>query len=159
MQRTPIAAAAAFTAALIAGLSATACNRNEETPVPAAEIQTTQPAQQSNQPVTVGGCLRAGEAADTFVLTASEPSQATDTATYQLVGNPSVDLRSHVGQRVEVSGVVRQQQEVATRTAPAPAGERETGTSGTPKVETSTKVAFKQLDVSGLKPLGESCDR
>ena len=92
MRRMPIAAAAAFTAALIAGLSATACNRSEEAPVPAAEIQTTQTVQESNQPVTVGGCLRAGDAADTFVLTANEPSQATGTATYQLVGNPSVQL-------------------------------------------------------------------
>ncbi len=167
MQRTPIVQTVALTAALVAGLASTACSRGtdqEKTPV--AEMQTQSSVQRANTPMTVAGCLRAGEAADTFVLTVSEqPGQAGaatagtgQAGTYQLAGSPNVDFRSHTGQRVEVSGTLRAQAEVASRTTPAPADQKPTGTSGTPTVQTSTEVAIKQLDVSAIKALGDRCE-
>lgn len=156
MHRTPILSTAALAAALIAGTFSAACG-NDDKAVPAADMQTSTPVQATNQPLTVTGCLRAGEAMGTFVLTASQATQE-QTATYQLTPAQNVDLTPSVGQRVEVQGVVRTQQEIAARTSATPADERATGTSGTPKVQTTTEVAIKQLDVSTVRPLGERCD-
>jgi hypothetical protein len=147
---------ATLAAVLLAGTFSAACNRDDKA-VPAADMQTQTPVQATNQPTTLTGCLRAGEAPDTFVLTTSQTAQE-QTATYQLTPAQNVDLQSNIGQRVEVAGVVRTQQSVAARTAATPADERATGTSGTPSVQTTTEVSLKQLDVNSVKPLGERCD-
>ena len=143
--------------ALCAGIATSACSR--EPAAPAAEVQSSTSPQQSNLPVTVRGCLRSGEAADTFVLTTSrtEPQQE-QTATYQLAGREGVDFRSNVGREVEVSGVVTSQQRIANRSATRAADEQATGTAGTPTVQTTTTVDVKQLDVTSLRPLGERCE-
>jgi hypothetical protein len=124
-------------------------------------VQTQTPPQATNQPLTVAGCLRAGEASDTFVLTASEQVTTPDRAgTYQLVAGQNVDLKAHIGQRVEVNGVLSGQQTAQTRAATAPAaGEQATGTSGTPKVSTTTELDIKRLEVSGVRQLSERCDQ
>ena len=67
---------------LIVVAAAGACNRGEQTP--GAETQTATPLQKTNAPVTVSGCLRAGDASDTFVLTAARTATSEQTATYQL---------------------------------------------------------------------------
>ena len=158
MLRQSFAATAVMSAVLIAGISSTACSR-EEPAAPVAEVQTKTPVQSTNQPLTVSGCLRAGEASDTFVLTASQSATATEPATYQLVGGRNLDLQGHIGQRVEVNGTLSAQQSVESRTPSTPApGERATGTTGTPTVQTTTEVSFKRLEVSGVKPLGEKCE-
>lgn len=137
-------------AAALAG----ACTSQPE--APAAEVQSQQ-ATASNTPTTISGCLKAGEAADTFVLTAAKTEGSADTATYQLVGAEGVNLRDQVGRQVEVSGVVDQQQQTASRSDSTPA-DRAAGTSGTPTVQTRTEIDIKQLRVTNVKPLGERCD-
>lgn len=159
MRRTPFLSHTLLASALVASMFSAACSGEPENTTPVAETQTATTAQPANQPLTVNGCLRAGEATDTFVLTSSQAAEPQgQTTTYELHGALNVDMRSHVGRRVEVSGIVRAQQQIASRTSPAPAQERATGTSGTPTVQTTTEVAIKQLDVSSLKPLGETCE-
>src|SRR5215212_2576916 len=50
------------------GISA-ACNSHRDAATPSAQIQSNSPAQAANSPESVTGCLRAGDAPDTFVLT------------------------------------------------------------------------------------------
>ena len=139
---------------VIVTASMMACNRGDRTPP--AETQTATPMQSTNTPVTVTGCLRAGDASDTFVLTAARTDTSEQTATYQLHEYEGVKLAEHVGQQVQVSGVLRAQQEVSTRSTTQPAG-KPTGTSGTPVVSTSTELDIKQLNVTQVRPVGERC--
>lgn len=139
---------------LIAVAAATACNRKE--PAPAAETQTATPVQTANAPTTVTGCLRTGDASDTFVLTAARSTSGEQTATYQLHPADGVKLAEHVGQQVAVTGILRAQQEVQSRSTSQPAG-KATGTAGTPTVSTSTELEIKQLNVQQVKPVGEKC--
>jgi hypothetical protein len=131
-----------------------ACNRGQQTP--AVESQTATPAQTTNQPTTVKGCLRAGEASETYVLTAAKSATGDLTATYQLQPMQGVSLAEHVGRQVEVSGVVVAQQEIATRSATQPAGKAE-GTTGTPTVSTTTELDIKKLNVQQVRRLEDSC--
>ena len=139
------------------GLSA-ACNRGPKATT-VAEVQS-QTAQPTNQPMTVTGCLKAGEAAGTFVVTAARSAgSSSDTATYQLIGEQAANLQEHVGRQVEVSGTMQAHQEIATTATPQPpANERATGTSGTPTVQTKTEVDIRRLAVTSIKPLGDKCD-
>jgi hypothetical protein len=156
---------------LMAGLSiavlatfAGACDRSEKKSAPVAEVQSQSPPQQLSQPMTVSGCLRAGDASDTFVLTTSEAKDGTAPATYLLASTTGLSLRENVGKRVEVSGVLNTQQRVATTTAASPADPKDkdkdkaTGTSGTPMVQTQTQLDMRRLDVTNINRVGESCD-
>lgn len=144
-------------AALVAAVAVTAaCSSEPEVPPAQSQTQTTQ---QLNTPASLTGCLRAGEAANTFVLTASATSADNSTpATYELTGSGGTDLREHVGRRVEVNGVISEQQHVATREPAQPADQKATGTTGTPTVQTSTQLAMRTVQVNSVRPLGESCE-
>jgi hypothetical protein len=147
----------AIVATLAAALSV-ACKGSEEA-APVAQSQSQTAAQPAQTPVTVTGCLRAGEAADTFVLTADPTGAREPATTYQLAGREGVDFRSNVGRRVEMSGVVAASQRIAGQTLPAPTpGDRATGTAGTPTVETRTEVQIRQLRVESLRPIAETCE-
>ena len=138
-------------------LSAAGCRSNEPSTPPAEDRA--QAGQQANHPETVTGCLKAGDAPDTFVVTAARTAGSTETATYQLVGNSSVNLTDHVGRQVEVSGTVKQTHELASRDrARAAQPEGTSGGAGKPVVETRTEVDIKQIDVSAIKPLGSRCE-
>lgn len=150
--RTSIAALA-----LLAATSA-ACSRGDETQAPTAQ-STTQSTQPLNRPTTVIGCLRAGDAANTFVLTTTQTENGVNPATYQLAGTAGVNLQDHVGRRVEVSGTLTEQQHIATTDAPTRADEKAQGTSGTPTVQTGTQLAVRRLEVSGVKAAGGECDQ
>jgi hypothetical protein len=141
----------------LAAVTTVACGGNEETqvPPPQSATQTTQPL---NRPTTVIGCLRAGDAANTFVLTASRTEDGVNPATYQLAGTGGVNLQDHVGDRVEVTGTLTEQQHIATSEAPTPADDRARGTTGTPTVQTGTQLAVRRLEVSGVKALGGECE-
>ena len=139
---------------LIAAAAVSACNRTQ--PAPAAETQTATPVQNANAPMTVSGCLRAGDASDTFVLTAARATTGEQTATYQLFTDKDVRLADHVGEQVAVTGVLRAQQEVQSRSTTEPAG-KPTGTGGTPSVSTATELEIKQLDVQQVQPAGGKC--
>ena len=146
------AAAALFACAL----AAAACGSEPEVPPAQSQTQTTQ---QLNTPATLTGCLRAGEAANTFVLTASATTtDASTPATYQLDGSGGVNLSDHVGKRIEVTGVIADQQHIATREPAQTADQKATGTSGTPTVQTSTQLALRTLQVKQVRPAGGSCE-
>jgi hypothetical protein len=138
-----------ITAAAVGG-----CNRTQ--PAPAAETQTATPVQSANAPTTVTGCLRAGDGSETFVLTAARAATGEQTATYQLYPDQGVQLRDHIGHQVAVTGVLRAQQEMRSRSTTEPAG-KPTGTGGTPTVSTATELDFKQLNVQQVRPTGEKC--
>lgn len=138
-------------------LASGACSRNDTKATPAAEATVKTPAVPQNNPMTLTGCLRAGEAADTFVLTTAQTENSAETATYHLTGVQGVNLRDHIGHQVEVNGVVRSEQEVASASPPRPA-ERAEGTSGTPTVQTRTNLQVRRFEVQSLKPTGGKCD-
>ena len=139
--------------ALLVTVALGACNREPQVPV--AESAATQ-AQSMNQPTTVKGCLRAGEAADTFVLTAEKAATGDQTATYQLQPSEGVALAEHVGRQVEVSGTVVAQQELTTQSSTQPA-DKSRGTSGTPAVSTTTELEIKKLNVGQVRRIDGSC--
>jgi hypothetical protein len=90
------------------------------------------------------------------VLTAGRTSTGEQTATYQLHPTDGVILAEHVGKQVEVSGVLRAQQEVKTRSSTEPA-DKATGTAGTPTVSTTTELEVKQLNVQKVRPVEGNC--
>lgn len=131
-----------------------ACARQDETATP-PEPTTASAPEQRNQPMTVTGCLRAGEAANTFVLTAAGAEGAAEPATYELVG-ASAQLADHIGERVEVTGRLAAAQDLRSSTS-ATEADKAKGTTGTPVVETQTKVEMRRLEVSGVKPISSDC--
>jgi hypothetical protein len=157
MHRTPVGIAAIISAATLVGGGLAGCSRSSEKAAPVAEVKEQHPAQAVNQPVTLSGCVRAGEAADTFVLTTTATKDGEAPATYQLAAAESVGLRNQIGKQVEVSGRVTAQQDTQSHAA-GPAANTATGTSGSPRVETTTDVDIKRLDVSAVKPLGQGCN-
>lgn len=149
---------AAVTAAVLA-MGGAACSRGgqkvDKTPM---ETETaSQPANAGPMTTTVTGCLRAGDASDTYVLTAARTAGATDTATYHLVGADAARLRDHIGERVQVSGTAVPQEQVTSSATPQQEP-RAQGTTGTPTVTTQTDVQVRQLRVDSVAPQGDKCD-
>lgn len=144
------------TAAACVLAACVACGGSGEE-VPAMETQSVTPPQAQATPERVQGCLRAGEAANTFVLTASAVDTAMPAATYELIGAPD-GLQQHVGHRVEVTGIVVQEQTARSEGATLPAEDQVKGTAGTPTVQSTTKVEMKRLQVSGVTPVDGDCD-
>ncbi len=159
MRTNSLTAALSILALAYGGVSTVACQRSDKSAPPTAQIQAQTPPQPVNQPMTVTGCLRAGEASDTFVLTASETKDGTTPATYVLVSNPGVNLRDNVGNHVSVTGVLSTEQRVATTTPPTAPQNKPTGTSGTPAVSTQTQLDMRKLEVSSVSKLGDRCDK
>jgi hypothetical protein len=106
---------------------------------------------------TVTGCLAAGDAADTYVLNAARAAGATASATYNLVGANSDQLRGHIGEQVKVSGTVTSGEQIAERSMPQAETDKAKGTSGTPVVQTQTDVQIRRLQVSSVSPEGQKC--
>lgn len=144
-------------AAAVCGTAACRSNKKDTTPV--AQIETQTPPQVVNEPVTVTGCLRAGDASNTFVLTTSETKDQTTAATYVLsVRDNGVNLRDNIGERVEITGVLNTQQEVSTMSPSAPPANKPTGTAGKPAVETQAQLDMRHLEVSTMNRIGGHCD-
>jgi len=110
-----------------------------------------------DRPASVTGCLKAGEAANTYVLTTAQSVDGTPAATYQLTGASDVNLQEHVGSRVEATGVVESQSDVATRQPALPADIAE-GTSGTPVVQTGTELSIRRMDVTSVRVVAGDCE-
>ena len=148
-------------AALLLAMGGAACSRNGGSQkVDKAPVETQSATKASSaEPMTttVTGCLRAGDASGTFVLTAARTAGAIETATYQLVGGDEAQLSQHMGQRVQVSGTTVPQEEIASR-SPAETEQRAKGTSGTPTVQTQTDVQIRQLRVDSFAPQGDKCE-
>jgi hypothetical protein len=148
---------APLAALVLVSAIAAGCQRQPEVPAAQSQTGTSRPA---NQPTTVTGCLRSGDADGTFVLTSSKIVDGTPPATYDLAGDAGVNLHDHVGKQVEVSGVIDQTSQVATR-QPAQPADNATGTAGkpgTPTVQTGTQLSIQRLKVSAIKRTGENCE-
>jgi hypothetical protein len=152
MSRSSRSAVAAVFAAVLA---TAACSNEPETPAVQSQTQSTQ---QLNTPATLTGCLRAGEAGNTFVLMASASKDGSVPATYQLEGSGGANLNDHVGKRVEVTGTIADQQHVATTETAKPADEKATGTAGTPTVQTGTQLALRTLQVKQVRAVAGNCE-
>jgi hypothetical protein len=147
----------------------------------------------SSAPVTVTGCLHAGDQQNTFVLSVLDPaggdtarndtttgaqspapqgttgitgtsSAVPKTLTYQLVpAGSSIDLRAHVGQRVQVNGKVQPDSGTTVasgnRTAGLAPHDTTPNDDATPIVSTTarTDVKVQRLKVDSLKAVGGSC--
>ena len=143
-------------AGLIVASAFAGCSRDEpEAPPAQAQSATTSPA---SQPTTVTGCLRAGDAENTLVLTTAQTVDGTPAATYHLSGSAGVNLKDHIGKRIEVSGVIDQESRVATREPAQPADDKATGTAGTPTVQTGTQLTVERLDVTSVKRADGDCE-
>lgn len=147
----------ALTGLVAAAAVVAACGGDPE--VPPAQTQT-EASRTVNAPTTVTGCLRAGDASNTYVLTTAQTVDGTPAATYHLTSTPETDLQAHVGKRVEASGIVDAQSQIATRQPAQPADNASgtAGTSGTPTVQTGTELAIKRFDVTSIKPVGGECE-
>lgn len=144
--------------AVVAAAASGACGREEQT-VPPTEVQS-QATQPTNTPMSASGCLLAGEAANTYVLTAAQAEGSAESATYQLVAGPQVDLREHVGQRVKVNGTLESRESATAQTLATPAatnGDAGSGAAGRPMVQTRTDVAINRLAVESVTGLGDKC--
>lgn len=145
----------ALSAVVSAALIAAACASEPE--VPPAESQTAV-TRDVERPTTVSGCLKAGEAANTYVLTTSRTVDGTAPATYQLTGANDLNLQQHVGSRIEATGVVESQSEIASRTTAQPP-ENPRATSGTtPSVQTGTELSIRRMDVTSVRALEGECE-
>ena len=156
MRATYLIKAATLFSALAVVSGACNSNKNKQT---TPDLQTSTGEQPRAQAVTVTGCVRAGTLAENTWVLITDPSGAAtagQTPTYQLVGGDATALRNTVGQRVEVSGTVEAEQQVATSSGAIPES-RAKGTSGTPTVETKTTVDIRRLDVTSVKPTGDRC--
>jgi hypothetical protein len=145
-----LAVAAIASAALVA-----ACASEPE--VPPAESQSAV-TRDLEKPATVTGCLKAGEAANTYVLTASRTVDGTPPATYHLTGTSDLNLQEHVGSRVEATGVVESQSDIATRSTAQPADNAQATSGTTPSVQTGTELSIRRMDVTSLRTLDGECE-
>ena len=136
----------------------TGCSRENAQP-PAAQVQSQTATQPLNTPESVTGCLRAGDAADTFVLTTSQTADGRAPATYQVLPASGVNLAEHVGHRVAINGVVREQQTATTATTAAPATDKAQGTSGTPQVQTTATLQMRRIEVSSVNRAAGDCEK
>ena len=119
------------------------------------EKQTMSAVQPRNDAVSVSGCLRAGLAENTFVLNATKASGDMESATYQLMGAQTDALRAHVGEQVQVIGMLKSEQQVASLGSTAATTTE--GTSGKAAVKTQSEIAVKSLVVESVKPSGSKC--
>lgn len=143
---------------ILASAMVAACGGREEAEVPQATTET-HASRQPNQPTTVTGCLRAGDASDTYVLTTAETTGGPTAANYHLTGTGTVNLQDHLGYRVQVSGVVEAQSQIATHEAGEPAANT-TGTAGkpgTPTVQTGTQLSIQRIDVNNIRRVDGEC--
>lgn len=146
-----LAVAAMTSTALVVGCAS-------EPEVPPAESQSAV-TRDVERPTMVTGCLKAGEAANTYVLTTSQAADGTPPATYHLTGTDDVDLQQHVGHRIEASGIIESQSDIATRSTAQPPDNAQ-GTSGvTPSVQTGTELSIRRMDVTSVRPVEGECER
>ncbi|HVL69330.1 MAG TPA: hypothetical protein VM364_18880 [Vicinamibacterales bacterium] len=158
----PLNIRASIATLALVSIATAACGRDtrgdndQQVPVPQATTETATPL---DRPTRVVGCVRAGEAANTYVLTTSLTEGVMAPATYHLAGAANVNLQEYVGKQVEVNGRLTSQQQMTTRDVRPSTAERAEGTSGRPTVETGTSLAVRHLEVSEIRPLADECEQ
>jgi hypothetical protein len=127
-----------------------------------ANAQTTKVDVDHGKKVTYTGCVQSGTETDSYVLanaipmTESETRGTTGTMTensYLLIPEKTITLHEHIGQRVQVTGVVIKpghgNAKIETET-------RENGKTAKSKEEVK-RGPLPQFEVVSIKPLGEPC--
>jgi len=92
--------------------------------------------------MTVTGCLR--EATGTpgeYELTNAKSAKATTTSTYRLTAGASVNLKEHVGHKVEISGEMKGGHEA-----------------GAPEKSPTTAGTEHKINVTSLKHISATCE-
>src|SRR5215510_11856185 len=115
------------------------------------------------QTVTYTGCVAAGTESRSFVLDKVVPVSRTTTTdlqtgesnsstTYALVPGERVEVQTHVGKKVEVTGMMvpggNSKTETTTKT------EREHGDDSKTRTRTETKNAMPQFQVTSIRDIG-----
>jgi len=143
--------------------------------------------QRGPKPVTATGCLRAGDTAGTFMLTdvqiqggARKPDDTTTGTTGSTAGttdeqkrqtpttltlNPAadVDLKAHVGHKIEVTGTMGTERPKDDTTASTTTGSTATttgtaGTTGTSgQTAESARTSMRSVTVTSVRMISESC--
>jgi hypothetical protein len=116
--------------------------------------------------VTYTGCVHEGEQAATYVLdkvvpvgrtTTTDATGATSTSTtYMLVPGERVDVKTQVGHKVEVTGMLIPAGKVTSETKTTVDREDAKDSKSTEKV--SSKNPTPQFRVTSIKSLAESCN-
>jgi hypothetical protein len=117
--------------------------------------------------VTYTGCVQTRTETKTFVLNQMAPvsrtttdvvgtsGTVTTTTSYQLVPAEKIDIQTHVGHKVEVTGMMIPGGDAKVETTTKV--ERDDAKDSTTKETTSTKNAMPQFRVTSIKNLAESC--
>jgi hypothetical protein len=135
--------------------------------------------ERSGKTITVSGCLREGDEPNTFVLAnvdsttlvprrdpsapaaPSEPAGTAGTAattTVKLIGSTDINLKAHVGHRVEITGTLAQGAGAAKRpTGTAGATPTETTSDTTARERSMDKAGEHRLNVRSIKHVSETC--
>jgi hypothetical protein len=120
--------------------------------------------------VTYTGCVHTGTESKSFILDKIVPVSRTTTTdtvgtagattttstTYMLVPGEKVELQTHVGHKVEVSGMMVPAGDSKTTTTTKV--ERENAPDSKTKETVKTDNALPQFRVMSIKSTGESCD-
>ena len=157
-----------FTALLVAAGFAVSLGAQTPPPTPPSTPDQPKPAEKrmgsaDAKSVTLTGCVREGDMPNSFVLAnadvssipglsagsaATGTSGAASTATLGLTSS-GVDLKPHVGHKVEVTGTI------------APSGPRPSGTTGTPEAGAPSAAGDKdkkaKINVTAVKHISDSC--
>jgi hypothetical protein len=119
------------------------------------------------QTVTYTGCVQTGTEAKTYVLDKVVPVSRTTTTdlttgesrsstTYALVPGERVEVQSHVGHKVEVTGTMVPGGNVKSETTTRV--DREDAKDTKTRTRTDTKNAMPQFQVTSIKDLSERCE-
>ncbi len=166
-----------FLAATFAvGLSAQA-PAPAQTPYPSQAPPPMQASKDAAKPVTVTGCLKAGDSADTFILSnlkwsdkaketgavgttgsAAVPAAVASATTLKIIPSASTKLTGHIGHTVEVTGTVADKDQtdrgVLTTPSTDPASPRPSASPASPRPSASSGPS---VEVRSLKMVSETC--
>ena len=161
----PVITATLFATAFAVGLSAQAPAPAQPPYSPPAQppMQASKDAKDAKS-VTVTGCLKAGEPADTFILSdlkwsdkdkavgtagSAVPAEVASATTLKIIPSASTKLTPHVGHTIEVTGTVSEKDKTdrGAATAPStdPASPRPSASSG------------PSIEARSLKMVSETC--
>ena len=131
-----------------------------QTPAPAGQTPAKpDQAAAADKSITLKGCLRAGDAPDTYVLANAAPTTETagtagGAATIKgqdvrLIGSPAgMNLKEHVGHTVEATGTIAPQSEKSSAPAATP---------GAPAAGAAGAKAEQRLNVKTMKHVETKC--
>ena len=153
-----------FAALLFAfGCSVALVNAQDTTTTTVTKVEGAAP-----QSVTYTGCVQTGTETKTFILSKVVPvsrstttvgtagSTTTTTTTYALVPDQKVELETHVGHKVEVTGMMIPAGDSKTTTTTKI--ERDNAPDSKTKETVKTDNAFPQFRVLSVKNLADKCD-